>query len=547
MAQVLLLQGCGNIFEVFTDIQNEIKSTESEIHSTERMSDKGEPSGGTLNLYLKKIDTANPLFADDFYLRDIYSLIFESLFMLDEKAKATPVIARSCSASEDCLEWTITLRSDVYWHDGTKLTANDVAFTLDQILGSNEENIFKDDLSVIKSFLATEPYIIKIALTKPFAFLPELLTFPVIPRHVYGNMLSQESSDILPVGTGSYECSEMDMQRGMVLKRNMEWWRSKDPDDPKQAPGIEFISARIYEIPAMEALNEGKVDIAYIDKYHLSEYAENKDTILYQYVGRYFEFISFNTKNKILEDKSVREAIASSIDRDGIVLKLTGNKSVVWGIPVLYDTWLLPENLGIYHNAAGNGAKELLENAGWDLKKDLWTKRINGKNEAIKLELLVNNENKLRLDIASEIKEDLKAEGMDITVKALGIDELMERVNDGRYDLALLGCAIPETSIASGLYINDQKSLRTPYALRNISQINNDLMSESFRMLYLTANTEERINIASEIAERMYNEMAYTGICLNKEAVVFSRRVRNTVASYIWNRLNGINEWYVIE
>jgi len=549
IVQVLLLQSCSSFFEVFTDIRDEINSTESEITAAENMSDKGALSGGTLNLYLSGISTFNPVYADDVYLQDLYSLLFESLFMLDEDTNAVPVLAKSWEVSENGLEWTITIRSDVYWHDGVKFTANDVNFTLEQILRSAEDNIFKEKLSVIDSFSTstTDPYILKIVLMRPFSFLPELLTFPVIPMHIYGNGEQQpEMLMVTPIGTGLYKCSETDIKNGMQLSRNTDWWQAKVSVDLEQIPNIEHISARIYDILALEALSEGLVDVAYIDKYYLSEYAENKDTILYTYIGRYFEFISFNTKNKILADREVREVVASIINRDSIVEKLTGNKSAVWELPVLYNTWLLPDDHGIYYNGK-YGAKELLGNAGWVLKKELWTKSINGKSEILKLELLVNNDNKLRLDIAGEIKENLKVEGITVNVTALGLEELMKRLNEGKYDMALMGCSIPETSVAAGLYINDQTSSKNPYALRNISQINNDVMAENFRMLYSTTDTADRIDIAADILDRMYNEIAYTGICINSQAVVYSRRIRNIESPYLWNRLNGINDWYVVE
>ena len=72
----------------------------------------------------------NPLWALERDFQSLHSLIYESLIRLDDKYEPEPYIASRWEMSENGKSWTFFLRDDVYFSDGTRLTAYDVAATV---------------------------------------------------------------------------------------------------------------------------------------------------------------------------------------------------------------------------------------------------------------------------------------------------------------------------------------------------------------------------------------------------------------------------------
>ena len=98
LSLTLLLQGCSALQAYEPDVTG--GSSDAAETTFEKISDEGEKTGGTLRLYLKKINSANPLFASDVYLSDLYSLVFESLFYLTRKIIPSALLAKSQTISE---------------------------------------------------------------------------------------------------------------------------------------------------------------------------------------------------------------------------------------------------------------------------------------------------------------------------------------------------------------------------------------------------------------------------------------------------------------
>ncbi|MYB03642.1 MAG: hypothetical protein F4Y13_05495, partial [Acidimicrobiaceae bacterium] len=60
---------------------------------------------------------------------DFTMLVYDTLFWSQSRLDPEPWLATGAEPSEDFRTWTVTLREDVLWHDGTPFTADDVAFT----------------------------------------------------------------------------------------------------------------------------------------------------------------------------------------------------------------------------------------------------------------------------------------------------------------------------------------------------------------------------------------------------------------------------------
>ena len=83
---------------------------------------------------LRSPKSINPLFiSTNDTDRDLVALIYARLFHYDADGNLKPELADSYEVSEDGKSYTVSLRQDVRWHDGTPLTADDVRFTIQTI------------------------------------------------------------------------------------------------------------------------------------------------------------------------------------------------------------------------------------------------------------------------------------------------------------------------------------------------------------------------------------------------------------------------------
>ena len=93
-------------------------------------------------------------------------------------------LATSWSVSKDGLTWTFNLRHGVKWQDGTAFTADDVAYTFDNIaLDPKYPSNAASNFSAVKTVKAVDTYTVQFLLKSPWAALPSYLAWfaPILP------------------------------------------------------------------------------------------------------------------------------------------------------------------------------------------------------------------------------------------------------------------------------------------------------------------------------------------------------------------------------
>ena len=140
-----------------TEQQRQIEQTE-QIEQEEQTEQKTQPvaeqqipvqEGGTLYLTMRNAKTLNPLLNQDASVDNILKLIYMPLIRLDENHKPAPLIAQDWSFDEGGAVLTLSLRSDIYWQDGTNLTADDVIYSFDTLARTADANAVYKGLSLI--------------------------------------------------------------------------------------------------------------------------------------------------------------------------------------------------------------------------------------------------------------------------------------------------------------------------------------------------------------------------------------------------------------
>ncbi|HHV98569.1 MAG TPA: peptide ABC transporter substrate-binding protein [Clostridiaceae bacterium] len=552
-AVCVIFASCGTMVQYQDGQEHNLNNINMNIYISDNVIDRGVTRGGTLNLFTTVPDTLNPVSTKNVFVQGFSGLVFESLIKLQENQSPLPVLADRWSVSQDGLVWTFHIREDVKWHDGTPLTAEDVEFTVNEILNSGNGSIYKSNLQGATSFGAIDRNNFRIVIGKPNSFQAELMTFPIIPKHYFEKYGDQDlMSGTLPPGTGPYKFKSIEKDKVIHLTANENWWNALSRgEDSLKLPYIENINVKIYQgvEDALNAFNTKDVDVAFIDFADLERYKGSVHTSLKTYPSRNFEFIALNFNNKILSDGAVRKAIAYSIDRNKIINDILPGRGIISDIPVIPSSWINDTSISSY-NVDLVKAREILIENGWNEDNGRWSKRINGKREYLSFELLVNNENLLRKSVAEEIVRQLKNLGIEVTVVPLNWDEMLEKIESGKYDMALMGCTVPQIPDISFLYA-------TPYfsfipsegytVARNISGYTNPDVDDYIIKIFSETDNERKKALFINMTGLISDDVPYLGLYFLNNAVMYRKTIRGTIDSHIWDKYNDITQWYITE
>ncbi|MDE6913655.1 MAG: hypothetical protein K2P35_08175 [Lachnospiraceae bacterium] len=157
-------------------------------------------------------------------------------------------LATDYSLSPDGLTWTFLIRDDAFFTDGEKVTASDVAFTLETAKAAQGSV----DLTYMESAAAQDDTTIVITLSKPTSiFLNTLASVGIVPEHAYG-----EDYGTNPVGSGPYRFVEWKPQEQLLFTANEDYYGI--------VPAIKNVTVVFMsEDAALAAVQAGEVDVAY--------------------------------------------------------------------------------------------------------------------------------------------------------------------------------------------------------------------------------------------------------------------------------------------
>jgi peptide/nickel transport system substrate-binding protein len=368
------------------------------------------------------------------------------------------------------------------------------------------------------------------------------MTFPIVSEHHYEqSTFNKTNIQRLPIGTGPYMFSEYQEKKSIKLTANEKWWNEKT--------NIPSVKIMLFENNRnMKTLFQtNKCDVLTVDSLDYKGYSLRTGIITREYIGNSFEFISFNTENKVLSDKNVRNAIAYLIDIQQIVTEVLENTAVTSVLPILPDSWVLGnKKLKLVPNPGK--ALELIDECGWSFKNKKFKKNIDGKKYELKFELLVSSENILRLKTANAIKQQMESNNIMVDIKEVTWDEQIELINKGEYDMALSGCrlsSIPDISyLYSDTYLSYGNSGKSEIC-RNISGYKSEEADNLIKEIFAEHDEEMKITLFDKLTDVVYDDMPYMGLYIYRNAIIVNEYVRGSIKPYVWDVLNDIKEWYV--
>jgi peptide/nickel transport system substrate-binding protein len=287
----------------------------------------------------------------------VYRNIFDNLLTRDDKGAIVPEIATAWrQVSDTTLEFDI--RTDVSFHDGSKLTAEDVVFSIKRIIDPKFGSPQLSQFSKIADATRDGPSKVVIQLKSPYsAILAQLVKLSIVPRH----LVEKEGNDkfnLNPIGSGPYKFISWDRGVAVTLARNDAYWGRKGPFPqavfravPNAATRLADVQANAADLARAMNSDQGK---------QLDDSGRGKR--LYALTER-SAYLRINPNRPPFDNLKIRQALSYAIDKEGIT------EGILGGLDKPIDEMVTPVTFGWSGGVKGTGydpekAKALLKEAG---------------------------------------------------------------------------------------------------------------------------------------------------------------------------------------
>ncbi len=299
------------------------------------------PKGGVL--HLATVDTYSTL--NPFTLKGTSAagavLPFESLLegSADEADAAYGLVAASVALAPDRRSVRFLLRPEARWHDGTPITARDVAFSF-EILTTEGHPAFANQLAGVDRVETAGDREVTFHLADPDNRKLPLIVggLSIASEAYYRDRAFGETTMEPPLGSGAYRVAKVDPGRSVTYERVADYWGARLPLNVGRY-NFETIVYDYYRdrTVLVEALKAGEFDLheeftskVWATQYDIAAVEEGwlvKD-VLKDNTPSGVQAFFFNTRLPKFQDRRVREALAYAFDFEWL------NKNQFYG---LYD------------------------------------------------------------------------------------------------------------------------------------------------------------------------------------------------------------------
>ena len=326
-------------------------------------------------------------------------------------------LATGMEASDDGLTWTVTIRDDVSFTDGEKLTAEDVAFTYNTLRDTSSVN----DFTMLKEAAALDDTTVEFRMNRPYSIWPYTMAIVgIVPEHAYGAGYGEH-----PVGSGRYMLKQWDKGQQVILEANPGYY-GEEPKIKKVT--ILFME----EDAAYAAVISGQADLAYTAASYSDQALPGYELLSFETVdnrGFNLPSVSAGGKNEdgiplgndFTSDVQVRRAINLAIDRDEMIHNVLNG----FGSPA----YSVCDKMPWYNDAAKVSydavkAEQILEEAGWKAGSD-GIREKDGVRAA--MTLMYPASDSVRQALAADTANQLKKVGIEVKTEGVGWDTAYDR------------------------------------------------------------------------------------------------------------------------
>jgi peptide/nickel transport system substrate-binding protein len=215
-------------------------------------------TGGTVRVgiggFPDSLNPGNGLLSESYTL---YELVYDTPIALAPDGSYVPELATDWEVSDDGLTWTLTLRDDVVFHDGTPMTSEDVKFSLELYRDTADFPYLPSYPDVFHTIKAPDPTHVTLTADSPIGNFESRMAFIyVLPKHIWKDVkdpVAFENKQM--IGTGPFKLVESVQDESTTLETNADYWK-----------GAPFVDEVIFQTitngdARVAALTNGDIDV----------------------------------------------------------------------------------------------------------------------------------------------------------------------------------------------------------------------------------------------------------------------------------------------
>ena len=504
--------------------------------SVEYVSNNAEKGGSIVRSAIGTYDTFNPFTLKGTSAAGI-GLLYESLTVgsSDEAFTEYGLLAKSIEWPDDRSWVTFTLRDEAKWHDGKKITSDDVVWTFNTLMEKGHpfyKYYYGDVSEVIKITENKVKFEFSTNTNKELVLIVGQL--PVLPKHYWENKNFEETTLDVPIGSGPYKVKSFDAGRSITYELDMDYWGFENNIVPIKVGKDNMGSIRYdyYKDRGVEreAFKSGEIDFfsentskEWATGYDIDAVTEGliKKELIPHENPQGMQAFAFNTRKDIFADKRVRKALSFAFDFEWT------NKNLFYGAYKRTDSFFenselassgLPSQAELaylnpyidqlpkeifneeYSNPKTDGsgfirnelqeATKLLQEAGWKLRD---SKLENSNGEPFEFEILLVSPAFER--IVLPFIDNLEKLGINASLRTIDSSQYQKRIESFDFDMVVFTFS---QSLSPG---NEQRNFWSSGAAdtngsRNIIGIKNNVIDLLIENLINAKDREDLITIS---------------------------------------------------
>ncbi len=306
---------------------------------------------------------------------DITNLIYSGLTKYDPISGAIVPDLATYTVDSTHKKYTFKLNDQALWHDGKKVTADDVIFTykdvmqhadfVDPILAAS----FKDVL-----IEKVDESTILFSLKEPYFFFPSATAIGILPKHIWQDVpvrnLDKSEVNLAPVGSGPYQFVKLTNPTGsqknittVDLQLFPKYYGAKSKITNIAFKLFASIEDLVANLSLLDAVNN-------VPNEELVRFLQDKRLRVFSYNLPQYVAMFLNMSSPLLENKNVRLAMLLGTNKDELLKIITNVQRVDTPFLELKNsTWMYQYNL--------EKARGALFDAGWKLKSNSGNGNVN--------------------------------------------------------------------------------------------------------------------------------------------------------------------------
>jgi peptide/nickel transport system substrate-binding protein len=457
--------------------------------------------------------------------------MFDGLVTRDTRSGVHLELAESMEWVDDTtLE--VKLRQGVQFHDGVEMTADDVVFTFERIIGENmieypepHSSPRKGLIAPLESIEKLDDYSVRMNFSGPWPVAMQMLVHQqILPKH-YLEEVGTEGLIANPIGTGPFKFVSAKGMDEIVMERFDDYWGGAPDLEPVGPACVKTAVFRVIPEAStrVAALLAGEVDIIQAVPAELVDTLDQTPGVQIQGApSTQPKWMEMNVHQPPFDDVLVRQALNYAVEKDLLIEALYGGRAVA-----------LPGPLSPYNNFVNKSlqpypydpdkALELLAEAGWTDSDGDGILDKDGQPFAFTLDTL-----ELFRPLAEAVADQFRAIGIDASIRFwdYGVVKPMLLAGERMAYLDDWGdSAFDPVGHFEAKWHGQVEG--EPYGRGNYSTYNNERVNELIKAGEATADTAERQGFYDEAQEIVYEEAPAVFLVLPEEAEAAREDIQN--------------------